>query len=539
MSRTTSALLVTTALAWSSAAVASIDLQPVADTYIQSGTHATLDHGGASGLEVDASPSDVTYLKFDLSGVTEPVERVVLVLSVTNSSRDGGTVYRIPYTSWLEGSGKGTTGSGLTWAEVDRNADGRLDALDLSPLVPDPRLAVVSLGAVASGQLLELDVTAAFRDGPALYTLAIMSGSSDGTTFRSREATTGGPLLRLSTPDTPPPPPTGPVCGDGVVDAGEACDRGADTACPGLCRSDCTCGTPIATASCLDQAGPLLTLSGTWATRYSNRSLLAGTRIDARSAVFLGSPTNFYPFSVAGGPAICVAGGDVRGQYDRSLSWQQMHDLNNAGVAFTNPATVVEGARIDNVTDALRPRGGAEGFVIRGVRLSYVRDDCVENDSLHGGLVTDSLFDGCYVAFSARPGSSNTTSDGRNAVWRIESSLVRLAPMPGARPGSVAYPDGWGHGPFFKWDKWDDPANSRSPKIVLRNNVFRADRITQEGARRMGIPPQQLLDCADNVMVWLGPGSYPAPLPSCFTITKDASVWDDAVAAWTARHASR
>jgi hypothetical protein len=533
MSLTTPAFAFAAALASSSMAVASIDLAPVGDTYIESGVEAALDHGGASGLEVDASPSNVTYLKFDLSSVTERIARAVLVLSVTNSSRNAGTVYRIPHTTWPEGTEKGTPGTGLTWNDVDRNADGRLDALDLSPLVPDARLAVTSLGAVASGQLLELDVTAALQDGPGLYALAIMSPSSDGTTFRSREAATGGPLLQLFTPSTPA---GGPVCGDGVLDAGETCDRSADTACPGLCRSDCTCGTPLVTESCLTQTGPLITLTGTRTTRYSNKSLLPGTKIDARTAVFLGSPTNFYPFSIEGGAGICVAGGDVRGQYDRTLSWKEMHDLNNAGVAFANAATIVEGVRIDNVTDALRPRGGAEGFVIRGVELSYVRDDCVENDSLHGGLVTDSLFDGCYVGFSARPGSSNTTSDGRNAVWRIERSLVRLAPMPGARPGSMAYPDGQGHGPFFKWDKWDDPANSRSPKIVLRNNVFRADRITQEGARRMGIPPQQLVDCADNVMVWLGPGSYPAPLPSCFTVTKDVSVWDRAVAAWRERH---
>jgi len=37
-------------------------------------------------------------------------------------------------------------------------------------------------------------------------------------------------------------------------------------------------------------------------------------------------------------------------------------------------------------------------------------------------------------------------------------------------------------------------------------------------------------------MVWLGPGDYPVPLPSCFTVTKDRSVWDNAVAAWKANH---
>jgi len=43
-----------------------------------------------------------------------------------------------------------------------------------------------------------------------------------------------------------------------------------------------------------------------------------------------------------------------------------------------------------------------------------------------------------------------------------------------------------------------------------------AERVGQPGKIRMGIPPQQLRDCANNVMVWLGPGDFPTTLPSCF-----------------------
>jgi hypothetical protein len=55
-------------------------------------------------------------------------------------------------------------------------------------------------------------------------------------------------------------------------------------------------------------------------------------------------------------------------------------------------------------------------------------------------------------------------------------------------------------------------------------------------ADRMGIPPEQLASCSNNVMVWLGSGPFPATLPSCFTITTDRAVWDNAVASWIARH---
>jgi hypothetical protein len=167
--------------------------------------------------------------------------------------------------------------------------------------------------------------------------------------------------------------------------------------------------------------------------------------------------------------------------------------------------------------------------------MSHIRDDCIENDHLQDGLIDDSLFDGCYVAFSARP-SAEKIANGRNGsahVWRIQNSLVRLEAMVGPPEGSV---DGLGHGGFFKWHRWDEPEQSFSPTLALHGNVFMAERVGQVGAERMGIPPGRLASCSNNVMVWLGAGDYPAPLPACFTVTKDRAVWDAAVADWKRRH---
>src|SRR5262245_61722075 len=36
------------------------------------------------------------------------------------------------------------------------------------------------------------------------------------------------------------------TCGNGVVEAGEGCDVGADQDCPGGCMLNCTCGIPPA-----------------------------------------------------------------------------------------------------------------------------------------------------------------------------------------------------------------------------------------------------------------------------------------------------
>ena len=289
-------------------------------------------------------------------------------------------------------------------------------------------------------------------------------------------------------------------------------------------RAGCLLPETVSAApfACLAGRGPLVTLRGTRSTEYSNRSLAPGTRIDARAATFLASSSSHYPISLDGGSDICLAGGTVRGQYDRSLDWATMHDMNNAGAAFASPTTV-DGIRVDDVTDGLRPRGIGP-FTIRNAWLSYIRDDCVEDDHVEGGLIDDSLFDGCYVAISERP-SSAIGGQGGGQLLTIHRSLLRLEPMPGPRNGSRGE---LGNGEFFKW-------SDRATALALYDNVFMAEKVGQGGPDTMGVPTP-LAGCARNVMVWLGPGQYPAPLPACFRVTRDRAVWDAAVADWKARH---
>jgi hypothetical protein len=180
-------------------------LSPIADTYIETGDEATWEHGASDHLDVDGSPFGVTYLKFDLSRVSEPVRSAVLQLHVSNDSEDGGEIYRIPDTSWVEGSGNGVDetsagGAGLTWIDVDTNGDGRLDARDASPLRPGPSDRVARFGEVRKGTTYRIDVTAAFQDGRGVYTLAIMNTSRDGMTFSSREHPSSGqrPVLYVN-----------------------------------------------------------------------------------------------------------------------------------------------------------------------------------------------------------------------------------------------------------------------------------------------------------------------------------------------------
>lgn len=289
------------------------------------------------------------------------------------------------------------------------------------------------------------------------------------------------------------------------------------------------------TALCVAAAPATRVVTGTHATALRDRELAAGAVLDLRAASFLASAANRYPLSFRGGSGACIAGGTVQGQYDRGWSWDRMHDVNNAALAFENPGLTVDGLRADNVTDGIRPRPGV-GFTIANVWLSYVRDDCVENDHLEGGLVRDALLDGCYVAFSARPSPAKRERglDGSGKLWTIRDSLVRLAAMPGPRGGTTGER---GHGVFFKWHNTKDPTRSLSPRLALHGNIFLAEGSGPKGGYRLGVPPARLASCSNNVVVWLGSGKFPGNVPDdCFRVTTDRRVWDDAVATWHRRH---
>src|SRR5712691_8131926 len=108
------------------AAADGLDLAPVADTFVQSGAEAGWDHGLADHLDVDQSPTDVSYLQFDISALGAPVARATLTLFCRNCAASGGTVYPVPDSAWAEGTRHGETtasaaGPGLKWTDLDTN----------------------------------------------------------------------------------------------------------------------------------------------------------------------------------------------------------------------------------------------------------------------------------------------------------------------------------------------------------------------------------------------------------------------------------
>jgi hypothetical protein len=182
----------------------------VADTYVEAGSEAQWDHGKCTFLDVDTAPFGVTYLKFNLGEVFQRLDRAWLEVRCSNTSSDGGTIYPVTNSSWVEGDRCGAGGTGLKWGQVDCNADNRITAADqaCSSLAPDFSQPVASFGAVQAGVSSTLDVTSALQGGPGLYTLAIVNHNRDGATYRSREYSTAArrPRLILELADVPPRP---------------------------------------------------------------------------------------------------------------------------------------------------------------------------------------------------------------------------------------------------------------------------------------------------------------------------------------------
>ena len=163
---------------------------------MEAGVESTWDHGGCTWADIDTKPAGITYLKFDLTGRTAPITRATLTLHCLNPSSVGGTIHLVGASTWVEGTGCGAGGTGLKWIDVDTNHDGKIDGLDQSPYVPAPQ-AIATIGAVVLGQAVTVDVTAALRAGPGVYTLAIRSTTSDGATYATRENPTAAWRPRL------------------------------------------------------------------------------------------------------------------------------------------------------------------------------------------------------------------------------------------------------------------------------------------------------------------------------------------------------
>ncbi|WP_327372663.1 DNRLRE domain-containing protein [Streptomyces sp. NBC_01216] len=191
------------------ASAAGTAFSPSADTYVDSGKAGT-NYGTSHQLGVDHSPVKQMFLKFTVSGVSQPVTRATLRMHVDDvsgaQSGNGGTFQAMSNTTWSETS-------------VTYNNKPSVDGAVLG-----------SLGAVSRNTWYEVDVTS-YVTGNGTYSVGVTSTSSDGADYDSRESGATAPQLLVETGSSPTPTPstsTTPPSGDPVlVGAGDIATSGS------------------------------------------------------------------------------------------------------------------------------------------------------------------------------------------------------------------------------------------------------------------------------------------------------------------------
>lgn len=157
-----------TALFEEQGSAGTVAFTPVADAYVRS-SRPTTNYGDRIQLAVKNSSTKYrTFLRFDIAGLTAPVNRATLELYVVDRSSVGGGVYSV--SNNYKDSGSPWQEDSITW----QNA-------------PDVTGAPMStLGVVAVGHLVELDVTPAVA-GNGTISLALHKSSGGKAAYSSRE----------------------------------------------------------------------------------------------------------------------------------------------------------------------------------------------------------------------------------------------------------------------------------------------------------------------------------------------------------------
>lgn len=237
-----------------------------------------------------------------------------------------------------------------------------------------------------------------------------------------------------------------------------------------------------------------------------------------------------YAVSVFGTTSgACWSGGRIIGEWGDADSWDDYH--YRAGFRFSQPSMTVENLEVSGYGDALKPKddggGRATNWTIRGVYVAHAYDDCIENDYLHGGTLSDSLLN-CYSGISTRASSGQgTTPDGPVLLDRV---LLRLDPQPNVYKGTSP-----GHGGWFKLGK-DTP----NPTYTIRDSTFAAGQTPNH--QDLGPPP--VASCTRSSILWYGPGTFPetdawrAACPDIQIVTGQQAVeeWVRRAVSWAAAH---
>jgi hypothetical protein len=309
----------------------------------------------------------------------------------------------------------------------------------------------------------------------------------------------------------------------------------------------------VAVDECLSPERPLHVTEPDPVTPYLNNrvSLADFTTLDSRGVVFDNSQLDRDGFGIAvrlragfAGTDLCLVGGTAQTTLDpEDTPWSTWHRVT--AVPVEAPRVRVVGMTFRNEGDVLAFLARADDWQVIGISVDggqalpggYAHDDCIENDAMHGGLVQDSLFDGCWTFFSATNDAEAALDGSANQVT-ITGSLVRLQPY--RNSFNVPKYGENGHSGFFKWARTDSDIMI-PPALSVTDSVFRSDTPALYGGNEngfLGLPPGTHCERVTLIGTETWPADELASWQDQCTDLRLGTVadWDDAVAAWKAEH---
>jgi acid phosphatase type 7 len=182
-------ILVTSRVGLSTTGSTSTGFAPNADAYT-SADHPATNYGTSTILRPDGSPIRNGYLRFDVSGLSDPVTKATLRLYSRSNSSTGITLHGVSDNNWSE--------TGITYANA-----------------PAVGASVASSGKMTSGTYLSLDATSLVK-GNGVVTMALKTTSSSSKSLDSREGKNKPSLIVETTPATTTSP-TDPISSTGPI----------------------------------------------------------------------------------------------------------------------------------------------------------------------------------------------------------------------------------------------------------------------------------------------------------------------------------
>lgn len=151
------------------------------DSYVKKDQPST-NYGRSVTLKVDANPELISYLKFDLTSLSNKViDKAVLKLKVNSNADSGSPLSKGVAVKSLENT---------TWTEATLNYSNR----------PTSTNYIASItGTKKPGDLIEVDVTPYVNQKPGKkVSLSLINYGTDGIWLNSKDANSGKPTLEIS-----------------------------------------------------------------------------------------------------------------------------------------------------------------------------------------------------------------------------------------------------------------------------------------------------------------------------------------------------